>query len=180
MYVSHSHELVVIKIYTIFLLTVNGDSHVFVNGFEYDQIGLHLHSGNPTVVATNRKIMVTGRDIIRKVMLYPDEDDRSFSVIDYRRENLLLTPGEVLIPQYPEPDDMVAVNGDNDETWLAHIQHTNSLSKLCQVYFYVKDIHNDKLYRKESNRLHQVHWNTVLSIVSGTWLNRFTQFLVQT
>ena len=83
-YINHytSSEPVVIKISSKkFLFPVNGDHHIFVQGFKYNQIGFHLHSGNPTVIATDRMIMARGRDVIRKVMLYPNEDN-SFSVID--------------------------------------------------------------------------------------------------
>jgi len=178
-YVNISNPLV-IKISKIFSLHISGDHHVFLKGYLFNQLGLHLQSGNPTVIITDTEIMVKGTDIIRKVMLFPIEDinANSFVVIDYGRESFPLTPEDIIIPQCPEPDDMVSVNGDNGETWLAHIQHTNCTLKVCQVYFYVPDRDNNKLYRKESHRLDQVHWNAVLGLIPGIWLHYGSQFLL--
>ena len=141
--------------------------HVFVSGFKCVKLDVHLQSGNPIVRET------VGIDIMRKVMLYPmanEEDTSSFIVIDHERPMFPLSPQDVFVPQYPERGDMVAVNGENEETWLAHVQRTNPSSKLCQVYFYVPDRENNKLYRKESHRLEKVYWNSILRSIPGTWL----------
>jgi len=117
-YVNSSNPLV-IKIYKIFSLHISGDYHVFLKGYLFNQLGLHLQSGKPTVIVTDTEIMVKGTDIIRKVMLFPI-DANNFVVIDYGRESFPLTPEDIIIPQCPEPGDMVAVNGDNGETWLTY------------------------------------------------------------
>ena len=72
---------------------------------------------------------------------------------------------------------MVAVSGENEETWLAHVQHTNPSSKYCQVHFYVPDRENDKLYQKEYHRLEKVDWNSILRLIPGTWLGEYRYLL---
>ena len=131
----------VIKISKIFSLLINEEAyHVFVSGFKYVKLDEHLQSGNPILRETVSIVTVKGQDIMKKVMLYPmanefGEDTSSFIVIDYERPTFPLSSQDVLVPQYPEPGDMVAVNDKNEETRLAHVQRTNSSSKWCQVYF---------------------------------------------
>ena len=39
--------------------------------------------------------------------MYPDENTSNFIVIDYDRPEFPLSQEDILVPQYPEPDDMV-------------------------------------------------------------------------
>ena len=173
--VSTSGGNTVIKISKVFSLFINEEAyHVFVSGFECVKLDMHLQSGNPIVRETVRIVTVEGQDIMRKVMLYPmindlEENTSSFIVIDNERPTFPLSPQDVLVPQYPEPGDMVAVNGENEKTWLAHVQRTNPSSNCCQVLFYVPDRENNKLYRRESHRLEKVNWNSILRPIPGTW-----------
>ena len=107
---------------------------------------------------------------MRKVMLYPNDDNTSFIVMDYEKPVFPLSSQDILVPQHPEQGDIVAVNGENGETWLVHVQRADASSKWCQVYFYVPDTGNNKLYRKECHRLERVDWSSTLYLVPGSWL----------
>ena len=177
----NSGNTFVIKISKIFSLLINEETYcMFVSGFKYVQSDTHLSSGNPIVKETAETVTIKGQDIMRKVMIYPmanENDTSNFIVIDYERPIFPLLLQDILVPQYPQVGDMVAVNGENDETWLAHVQHINQSSKYCQVHFYIPDRHNDKLYRKEHHRLEKVYWSSILRLIPGTWLDDY-QYLI--
>lgn len=158
-YARHYSKSVVLKIVKIFSLNINETYYIFVSESKYLQESIHSVSGNAIVKVTETFLMVRGQDILRKVMLYPNETTDNFIVIDFGRPNFPLSPEDVLVPQFSEPDDIVSVSGEDGQTWLAHVQSSNPFSKSCQVYFYVSHENNNKLYHKERNRLERVHWN---------------------
>ena len=168
---NHYGDPKVLKIGKIFSLNIDSIYYVFVNGIKYLHEDIHSQSGNPIVKESETVVTIKGQDILRKVMLYPYEITNHFIVIDYERPSFLLSVQDILVPQFPEPSDMVSVSGENGETWLAHVQTTNPSSKWCQVYFYVPDEDNPKLYKKEHHRLERVHWNSILCLVQGQWQN---------
>ena len=64
---------------------------------------------------------------------------------------------------------MVTVRGDSDE---AHIQAVNKVAKTCSVYFYVPIEEDSDRYQKESGgRLERVHWDSMITISPGKWLD---------
>jgi len=171
---SEDCEAVVIQISKIFVL----QSITFVTGSKYFATGTHLPSGNATVKRANMLETNLGQSIIRKVMLYPDnEQPDCFIVIDFQRPQLPFLPRDIVVPQFPVPGDMVSVDGGDEETWLAHVQSTIPSSKTCQVYFYMPDEDNSTLYKRERHRIERVHWDSILCLVPGQWLND-TQYIV--
>ena len=170
-FANHYGESIVLKITKIFSLNIHEVYHIFVSGLKYSQEDLHSQSGNPIVKETATLVTLKGQDILRKVMLYPDKATSNFIVIDYERSDFPLSPQDILVPQFPKPNDMVSVSGEDGEIWLAHVQSTNPSSKWCQIYFYVQDKDNSKLYQKERHRLERVHWNCIINLVPGQWQN---------
>lgn len=173
--VNYDCEPTVLRITKIFSFKVDEAYHeayhIFVSGLKYCQVDIHSRSGNIKVKESEISVTIKGQDILRKLMLYPEEITDSFIVIDYERPSLPLCIQDILVPQYPESNDMVSVSGENEETWLAHVQSTNTSSRWCQVYFYVPDKDNTRLYRKEYHRLERVHWSSILGVVPGQWKN---------
>jgi len=175
---NEDHETIVLQISKIFVLYIDEAYRIFVTGSKYSSVGTHLPSGNVIVQKTDLLETNTGQDIIRKVMLYQDDQQADyFIVVDYERSDLPLLPEDILVPQFLEPGDMVSVNGGNEETWLAHVQSTNPLSKWCQVYFYMPDKDSPGLYKRERHRLERVYWDSILSLVPGRWLSE-TQYSI--
>lgn len=168
---NHYSEPKVLKITKIFSLNIDGIYYIFVSGLKYSQEDIHSQSGNPIVKESETVVTIKGQDILRKLMLYPEEITRSFIVIDYERPDFPLSSQDILVPQFPEPGDMVSVSGENGETWLAHVQTTNPTSKWCQVHFYMPDEDNSEVYHKEHHRLEKVHWSSILTLARGQWQN---------
>ena len=169
-------HLVCMKITRLFSFKIHEVYHIFVSGIIYKSTGIHQSSGNPIVSETSSSRMVLAQDILRKVMLFPT--DNEYVVIDYERTTLPLCPEDISVPQYPEQGDMVLVRGEGDETWLAHVHSSNEISKSCLVYFYIPVQENPKLYREERHKLEKVHWDCVLGYAQGQWQDE-TQYLLE-
>ena len=72
-----------------------------------------MNSGNPIVTQTTHLLMIKAQDILRKVMLYLTHTDTEYIVIDYERTGFPLQPEDIVIPQHPEPGDMISVSGEH-------------------------------------------------------------------
>jgi len=175
--IARDDEQQAMKILKIFSFKLDGISYVFISGLEYELTGVHISSGNPIVTQSTQLLMIKAVDILRKVMLYPAGTDKEYVAIDYERTGFPLQPDDIAIPQYPEPGDMVSINGEEGEIWLANIHSSDPTSKACQVYFYIPVENNSRLYRKEQHRLEKVHWDSILGLVSGKWHGE-AQYLV--
>ena len=166
----------VLRIDKIFSLRVPPQNiyYTFIKGFQLVNSGVDEYSDNVIVHkdATVTEPLVLAKDIIRKVMLYPHSEPRKFIVIEYQRPEVNLICSEVLIPQYPEVGDMVLINGEDDNVWLAHVCSVNRATKTCQVFFYIphRSDSSGKMYIKERHRLETIHWQSILEIQAGTWL----------
>ena len=166
------------KISKISSFKINQVYYIFISGLLYELTGTHMNSGNPIVTQTTHHLMIKAQDISRKVMLYPTHTDKEYVVIDYERTGFPLQPEDIVIPQHPEPGDMVSVSGEEGETWLASVHLSDPTSKTCQVYFYVQVENDSMLYCKERHKLEKVHWDSVLGLVSGQWQRDGTQYLL--
>lgn len=160
----------------------------FVQGEKYSllrkdsgDVDLHPFSDSVKVVPSTNSIVVPTTDLLRKVMLYPEpenlEDPSHYIVIDYLRQEVPLSSRDVLVPFYPEVDDMVLVRGDvGEEPWLGHIQSVDVTNKTCQLHFYIETYHGSKRYRLERaghhRTLERVQWASIVGSASGNWSGR--------
>lgn len=173
-FIRSNNEAVVLQIKKIFVLQIVEAYHAFITGTKFSVVGSHLPSGNSIVKQTNESVMCKGQDVMRKIMLYPSDDQPEcveFIIVDYERPQLPIVPQDIIVPQYPELGDMVSVNGGDEDVWLAHVQMTNCSAQWCQVYFYMPDKDNTHLYKKERHRMERVYWDSILGLVSGRWLD---------
>ena len=132
-----------------FAICINGEYHNFIKGNLCDPTGdIHVYSGNPTVVPTFENGTFHAKNVKRKVMLYPEPENITnpsyYLVIDYCRQQIPLDIEDVIIPVYPVCNDM---NGDDGDTWIAHVKAVNKHNKTCQVEFYIETSEN--IYTKE-------------------------------
>ena len=107
-------------------------------------------------------------------MLFPDPDNVAspscFVVMGYRRPHLPCTVEDIVVPVYPEIDDMVNVCGSNDETWFGLVKSFNLGNKTCDINFYVEDPSCAGRYKQESvGRLsvNTVHWDSITCVCDG-------------
>ncbi len=169
-------ELAVVKICGIFAINLNNTYFSFIEGRRYapDTVNpvTHQYSGNPVVAEVQNHLMCSASQIERKVMLYPHQTlSEYFIVMDYNRGNIPLAPADVVVPLLPEKNDMVKVHGEDDNIWLAHVRDVHAPTKTCRVHFYIEHTSGTNVYRKESTRIENVHWDSIIGLSSGRWLN---------
>lgn len=169
--INSHNEQQVIKISHTFSLNISGAYIMFIKGDVYlqdtaepnsEEARVHIYSENPIVkpAATNAMFLI--KQVKRKVILYPHQVPDEYILIMNSQRFLFL-------PQYPEPGDMVTVSGESGNIWLAHVQSVNPSAQTCQVYFYIADKSDNKLYTKEHNRLDKIHWDSILGLKAGMW-----------
>ena len=74
-------------------------------------------------------------------------------------------------------DEMINIIGDNEELWLAHVQAVHNHTKSYNVYFYIASTSNSNVFqRKCGGRLEKVHWDSIVSVASGRWINTYQFF----
>ena len=82
--------------------------------------------------------------------------------MDYNREAIPLSPVDILVPIFPEKNDMVKVHGDDDDVWLAHVHNVDERLKTCRVHFYIQQDSSTNIYQKEHPRIETVHWDSIV------------------
>lgn len=172
--VNRQEEHTVLSITAIFSLRIGEVYNSFIKGKVYspdEEPVTHPHSGNPIIMSTETTILCLASQIVRKVMLYPCESQPNYYiVIDYERPHIPLSPSDIIVPILPQIDEMLYVMGDNEELWLGHVQSVQTGTKTCQVYFYTSEDNN--IYKKEpGGTLERVHWDSIIDVAAGKWLN---------
>ena len=91
-------EATVLQITKIFILQIIEVFHAFITGTKFSVVELHLPSGNSFVKQTDECVACKGQDIMRKIMLYSNEDQPDcFIVVDYERPQLPLSPRDIIV-----------------------------------------------------------------------------------
>ncbi len=168
----------------IFAISSHGQYHHYIKGEKYPykineegEVECHLYSDSPKLIPSSDHVIVQAHDITRKVILYPDPNDVEnpsfYILVDHLRPTIPLKPQDVLIPFYPEKDDMVLVRGDGaGDVWLAHIHTVDKASQICQVYFYVETYPGSSTCTREHHgrrALEIVLWDSILDLAKGEW-----------
>ena len=101
-------------------------------------------------------------------MLFPDENG-NFAVVDPFRKSIPLPP--VIVPVYPEENDMILVKGDDDdEIWHAQVLFA---AKLVKGYFFIKhrNWNENKLSVRESgsSQMDSINFSSILGTAAGEW-----------
>ena len=162
---------------SFFLVNVNGTTQPVVLGDTYQLVwnpagGVMHHPLSDTVyVKPFESGTILGlKDLQREIMLFPDVNG-NFAVVDPFRETIPLPP--VIVPVYPEENDMILVKGDDDEIWQAQVKRVLFAEKLVKGYFFVKH-HNwneNKLWVRESrsSQMDSINFSSILDIATGEW-----------
>uniref|UniRef100_A0A1X7U041 Uncharacterized protein n=1 Tax=Amphimedon queenslandica TaxID=400682 RepID=A0A1X7U041_AMPQE len=163
----------------LFSLYLNNHYQSFVEGelFCVTQSNLlHLYSNNPFVSPSSSKVVVPTSSILRKVMLFPDQENlkspTQFVIIDFERDKIPLTSKNVIIPFYPESNDMVEVYGEDGDIWLAQVQSVDIRNKTCRVHFFVPQQNCPSNYcREQAGRrgAETISCDSVLGQACGSW-----------
>ena len=62
---------------------------------------------------------------------------------------------------------MVKVHGEDDDVWLAHVRDVHVPTKTFHVHFYIEHASGTNVYRKESARIENAHWYSIVGLSSG-------------
>lgn len=88
-----------------------------------------------------------------------------------------VSAGTVVVPYYPVKNDMILVQGeDEDSFWIAHVIKYNLKKKTVTVRFFVKRA-GDSIWFRENRQPQDVHRSSVIAIdFEGTWATRYTHW----
>ena len=118
--------------------------------------------------------MVTA--ISRKVMLYPFNRPNSpgaMIVIDYNRKSVPEELFDIIVPFYPELQDMILIRGDDPHPWLAKVVSIQDRAQTVRVLYYEKDPTRpgQDLFLPNNTWLayDYVPWNSIIGLALGEW-----------
>ena len=143
---------------------------------ETGQVARNFYGGFPKVKYLQpygESVFFCIESVKRKVMLYNCGND-TMTVADYQRQ-LRSLPYELVVPVYPEKDDMLLIQGQNaGDTWYGQVLSVDIARKTVDVYFYVEMPKHPSIFVRES--VGRVARNTVLldaviGLASGEWIS---------
>ena len=117
--------------------------------------------------------MVNTIDVLRKVILYPDQSIPNQEVlIDFDMSSLPSQKQCVVVPFYPKKNDMVLILGENDVQWIAKIISVQQDDKTVGLHFLKEHPRwpGGKKFIRESSTIHRVHWDSIMKELEGSWM----------
>lgn len=130
------------------------------------------------MVPSSRQVVFHTERILCKIMLYRDpenlESPGHFITIDPIQKRLPVSHADVVVPFYPQCDDMIVVSCADDNDYIAKVASVQEGLKTAKVFFYVDDHQNPGAgrYVRESCRhgsLHSIGWNCINGRADGNW-----------
>ena len=145
-----------------------------VKPFHLDDFGqpvISILNGFPKVqlLPGGDKVFLLTDSIQRKVMLY-DYGNNVATVADYMRK-LRTLPYELVVPVYPERDDMLCIQGEQPgDIWHGKVVSINRERNEVDGYFYIEKGHEpNKFVRETFGRLarNTVSFDSVIAVATG-------------
>ena len=135
------------------------------NGGRLVQTGL-----NTIVIATDSisyKVMLARADAVN--------GHTAFLVVDYMRRIFSVRPGTVVVHYFPCVHDMVLVRGDHEQTvWRARVVlFLMRRQEITGCFFQQRP---DGLWEPGGSQNQQTLFDSILSIVKGTWIVQFSSW----
>lgn len=135
------------------------------------------HSGYKVKTASPVQIITIVTVISRKVMHYPFNRSNSpgaMIVIDYNRKLVPEELFDIVVPFYPELQDMILIRGDDPHPWLAKVVNIQDRAQTVRVLYYEKDPTRpgQDLFLPNNTRLayDYVPWNSIIGLaLLGEW-----------
>ena len=117
--------------------------------------------------------MVNSIYLLRTVILYEDQHtSHQYVPIDFQAPTLSPHKQFIVVPFYPEKNDMVLILGENDVHWIGKIIFVQQDDKKVGVYFLKKHPRwpAGKKYIKENSAIHNVFWDCITQKLEGIWM----------
>lgn len=158
-------------------IVVKGVPYPFIEN-DRGQVDVHYWSGLPKAKLhpDEEIVFLSASQVKRKVMLFKYSDTCSI-VVDHTRK-LKSVPYNIIVPVYPEKDDMIMIQGESkDDIWHGKVLTVDFANKTVDVYFFVKSRQNpDKFVRELFSRQarNTVSFDSIISIANGQWIGANT------
>ena len=180
-----AHEYIC-QITNFLCLCSEGEFFKFVKVLKYsqavDEEGTPLsdpYSGGLVInTATAQDLIFPVDAMSRKIILcsiFADgvNADRKIAV-DFQRETPPISAQDILVPFYPQVNDMISIKGDDPIPWLAKVLTIQERAKTVKVWYYVEDMERpgEKLYvpyRDARQAQDWVSWDSILGLAMGEW-----------
>lgn len=171
------HRFLAVRVADTFQSFIQGRNCHYV--MEGGEIQYQMYSNFPFVCAPTDIFKTFASNVSRKVMLYPTEleDNTTYVGIDYDRPYELFN--EIVVPVYPEIDDMVKILGESDagniEYWYGLVLSVNWRVNQASIRMYIKNKRwadrNVFLPEKKAGHLckETVNLKSIVCIASGVW-----------
>lgn len=174
----------VVRLEKFFSVSIDGKYQKFVQVELYPmcldddgEVMIDPHSGyNMVTTSTTTSHIFKVTSISRKVMLYPfnmpNNPDVAI-VIDYGRKSLPREVWKIIVPFYPELNDMILIKGEDPEPWLAKVIGIQERAKTVRVLYYEEDpsMPGQDLYVPMTSRqaYDYVPWDSIITFSLGEW-----------
>ena len=149
-----------------------------VKPFQQDgsgQIDVNFWNGFPKVQMqpASETVFFSDEDVARKVMLY-DCGDNIATVVDYMRR-LRSLPYELVVPVYPEKDDMLLIQGEHPgDVWYGKVPSIERAKHEVEIVFFVEKGHHPGRFERETYRraaVNTVSLDSVTGVAQGQWIS---------
>ena len=117
-------------------------------------------------------VFFSTEDVARKVMLY-DCGDNIATVVDYMRK-LRSLPYEIVVPVYPEKDDMLLIQGEHPgDVWYGKVLSIDRAKHEVEIVFVEKRHHPGRFERETYGRaaVNTVSLDSVTGVSQGQWIS---------
>ena len=122
----------------------------------------------------SRTVFLSTENISRKVMLY-DCGNNTATVFDYMRK-LRSLPYELIVPVYPEKDDMLLIQGElSGDIWYGKALNVAWERLVVDIVFFVEKHHHPGRYKRETlgrTAVNKVSLDSVTGVAQGQWIGR--------
>ena len=128
-------------------------------------------------IANVQDLIVPVNDMLRKVIIYDCADDQHPDrriAVDFQRETVPVSHHDILVPFFPQVNDMISIKGEDPTPWLAKVLLIQERTKTVKVWYYFQDMERpgEKLYlpyRDTRQGQDFVSWDSILCLASGEW-----------
>ena len=164
----------VVVIRRFFLVTFVERSINIVEVDKYKKIAIKTVIDTAIVQPSGSHVCLPVSTLKRKVLLMPElesaMDPHHHLVIDYLRRFPLRRSTDVIVPYFPQVNDMVLIQGSDPQPWKGRVLDFDSVQRILSVVFYVEHASEHGTFVRESRHVDRAHVNSVVGIAEGSWI----------
>ena len=183
---SEAGEKFVFNIGSFLSVLIQGRSHMFVKGEEFqfirDQKGDREQNfwtgfGHVPNKSNGMTVLISARNILRKVILLKGRNPDTLIVTDFQRKERQMHYS-VNVPPWIESNDMVLIQGQAiGDVWHGKVLNVDRKNEKISVIFFTESKSDPDLLVRESlgrTSKNSVSMKSVIGIESGHWITKTT------